>query len=85
MGVFIDVLAHEPRRRKRRFDAELFMQLAYQRRARRFARLDLAAGKFPVAGIERLRGALAEQKASVRPQDHGGGDLGDVHYSILPA
>jgi hypothetical protein len=85
MGVLIDVLTHEPGRRRQHLDFELLVQLAHQRLARRLAGFDLAAGKFPVAGVEGGGGALAEQKAAVRPQDDGGRDLGDLPHFCRPA
>ncbi len=86
VGVLVDVLAHDPRRRRGHLDFQLLMQFAHQRIARRLARLDLAAGKLPVARIEGVRRALAEQEAAVRAQDDCRRDFGNLHLpECLPA
>ncbi len=72
--VRIDELLHEPRRRASHVDAEFFLEFARQRRARRLARLELAAGKLPVARVRLAGGTLREQHLPVGPQQHGGGD-----------
>jgi hypothetical protein len=84
MGVFVNMLAAQPGVGARHADAEFLAQLAQQRGVRRLAGLDLAAGEFPVAGIEGARRALAEQefhhairRASL---DDGGGDFGDFSH-----
>jgi hypothetical protein len=51
VGVRIDELAGDPRRVAVGLDAELLVELAHQRLRRGLARLDLAAGEFPVAGV----------------------------------
>ena len=66
MRVRIAESLHEPRRGAAHGDAQLFGELAIERFARRFAGLELAAGKFPVAGIGFSGGALREQHLAVR-------------------
>ena len=75
MGIRID--ARDPGRGGGDGDAELFGELAAERGARILARLDLSAGKFPVAGIRLALGALREQERAVGPLDHGRGDFGE--------
>ena len=57
---------HEPRRGAAHVDAELLGELAVERCARRLARLELAAGKFPVARVGFAGRPLREQHAAVR-------------------
>jgi len=90
VGVFIDVLAGDPRPRNFHTDAEFFVEFADQRVAGAFSGFDFAAGEFPVAGIEGVGCALAEEDASVGPGYHRGGDVDDlavrcVHASKRPA
>jgi hypothetical protein len=62
MGMLIHMLAAQPGVGARHADAQLFAEFAHQRGMRGFAGLDLAAGEFPVAGIEGAGRALAEQE-----------------------
>ena len=57
----IDELLHEPRRRAAHGDAELLVQFARECRSRRFAGLELAARKLPVARVRLARGSLRER------------------------
>jgi hypothetical protein len=57
--VRIAVALHEPRRGAAHVDAELLGELAVERVARRSRRLELAAGKFPVAAYALPRGRCA--------------------------
>ena len=77
--MLIKMLTHDPRIGLHDFDAELFLQFADQRFARRFPCLDLATGELPVAGIEGASRTLTEQIAAVRAQQNGRGDVGDFH------
>ena len=62
------------------------MQLARERVLGGFARLDLAAGKFPPARIHLAGRALREQEAAVWPFDDRGGDFDHYFFSVcLPA
>ncbi len=56
-------------------ETQLLGELAVEGRARRFAGLELAAGKFPVAGVRLAGGALRQQHAAVRALEDRGGDL----------
>jgi hypothetical protein len=84
MGVLIDMLAAQPGVGARHAYAQLLAQFAHQRRMRRLAGLDLAAGEFPVAGVEGAGRALAEQElhGTIRraPFDDGGGDFGELNH-----
>ncbi|SUA20155.1 Uncharacterised protein [Neisseria gonorrhoeae] len=55
----------QPRRGGEDADAEFFSKLALQGLEVGFARLDLAAGKFPISGIGLAFGARAEQVIAV--------------------
>ena len=70
-GVRVGVHARDPRRGLAHLDAELFPQLARQRGAGVLARLDLAAWKFPVAGIGLALRTLRQEELS-RTEDDGG-------------
>jgi hypothetical protein len=72
--VRIHELLHEPRARALDVDAEFLAQLAVEGMARGFAGLELAAGKFPVAGVRLARRPLREQHPAVAPQDDGRSD-----------
>ena len=69
-------------------DPEFFMQFARQRRLQGFARLDLAAGEFPVTRIDLARRPLRQQHAAVRLGQHSGNDFGDglacAHLAACP-
>jgi hypothetical protein len=82
MGVLIDMLAAQPGIGTRHLDAKLLLQLTYQRVMRRFAGLDLAAGKFPITRIEGARRPLAQQelRGAVRRTalDDGGSNFGEL-------
>ena len=56
-------------------DAELLVQLAAQRGLGVLAGLDLATGKLPLAGIELVRGPLADQHFALRVAQRTGGDV----------
>src|SRR5439155_1378193 len=51
MSVRIDEAAHEPRHGVAHHEAQLLAQFTIERGARRFARLELAAGEFPVSFV----------------------------------
>ena len=57
-------------------DAEFLVQLACQCSFQRFARLHLAAGEFPVAGVDLALWALRQQHAAVGLGQHRGDDFG---------
>ncbi len=78
VGVLIDMLAHDPRIGAHYLDAQFLVQFAHEGRMRRLARLDLAAGEFPVSGVEGVGRALAEQESAVGPGDDRGGDVDDL-------
>ena len=82
MRVRIAESLHEPRRGASHREAQLFGKFAIERCAWRFAGLELAAGKFPVAGIGFAGGALREQHLSVRALDDG---CGNVQQSLAHA
>ena len=85
MRVFIHVFAHQPRFGRIGADVEFFIQLAHQRLLRLFARLDLAAGKFPIPGVKAARRTLAEQIRAVVADNHGGGHRHDARHVRRPA
>jgi hypothetical protein len=86
VGVFIYVLPREPRPSDVHLHVELFVELADQGFPRGFTSFDLAARKLPVARVESVGGALAEQKAAIRPGDHRGRYMHDfLHASNRPA
>ncbi len=78
VGVRIDEPLHQPRRGAPDADAELLGELAFERVARRLARLELAAGKLPITGVRLPRRALREQHAAVGAHDDRGGDGNDA-------
>ncbi len=78
--VLVLVAAHEPWRGAADDDAELLVQFAIERIARRLAGLELAAGKLPVAGVHLARRTLREQHAAIA-QDHRGSDLDDGAFA----
>ena len=61
MGVRIDELAAQPRPGAFDADAEFFLQFAHQRLLDGFSGFDLAAGEFPVTGINLADRALRKQ------------------------
>jgi hypothetical protein len=75
----------EPRIRRPDVDAELFVQLAGERGCRRLARLDLAAGKFPVAGVDLARRALGEEERAVGTLDDRRRNLDHFLLACRPA
>ena len=74
----------EPRRVAVGHDAELLGELAHQRLRRALARLDLAAGEFPVAGVGLAFRTAAEQEAAVGLQDDGGRRFDDLPAHFPP-
>ena len=72
--VRIDEALDQPRRGAAHREAEFLVQFAVQRGARRLARLELAAGKLPVAGVDLAGRALRQQDLAVGADDDGGGD-----------
>ena len=74
--VRIDEMLDHPRRGAQDGKAELLDQLARERGGRRFAGLELAARKFPVAGVGLARRALRQQDAARGVEDDGGGNAG---------
>src|SRR5690606_22948377 len=66
-------------------DAELFVQLAHQGGLGRFARLALAAGKFPEAGEVAVGGAARQQDAAAGVGDDGGEDFDRVQLRPRPS
>src|SRR5690606_11834362 len=83
MGMLVHVLAAQPRAQVGHANAEFLVQLATQGLRRRFAGLDLAAGKLPVAGIHRVLRALTKQVAPVRPQQHTRGHIDELACHAL--
>ena len=83
VGMLIDMFAHDPGRCPQHLDFQFLPQLPRQGGTGRLAKLDLAAGEFPVAGVEGIGGALAEEKRAIRPLDDGGGNLGDLQRRAL--
>ena len=83
MSVLIDMLAAQPGVGARHLDAEFLTQFAQQRLMGRFARFDLAAGEFPVSGVEASRRALPEKELHGTigrlPFDDGSGNLREFH------
>ena len=75
--VRIGKYAGKPRVSGQDSDTELLVQLAHQRMVWRFARLDLAAGKFPVAGPNFVGGTLGQEKGVVWKLKDGGGNFED--------
>src|SRR5882724_11663196 len=63
----VDVLARDPGIGCAHIDAELLVEFTGKRACRALARLDLAAGKFPIAGVYLAARPLREQDAPVRP------------------
>src|SRR6266702_2955728 len=63
VGVRIVVLKHVPAMARLHVNAEFFVQFARERRFHRFARLQLAARKFPIAFVWFSGGPLREQIA----------------------
>ena len=55
-------------------DADLLDQFAAQRLLDRLTRLDLAAGEFPVTGVDLAGRTGGEQEAAVRPPQHADRD-----------
>ena len=51
-------------------DAELFVQLAAQCLLDRFTGFELAAGKFPVAGVDLAFGARGQQETPIAIDQH---------------
>jgi hypothetical protein len=72
MAVGVDVFARDPGIGLHDVDADLLMQLAREGLVGRFAGLDLAAGKFPVAGVHLAGWALREEESAVGPLDDRG-------------
>jgi hypothetical protein len=68
-------------------DSKFLFEFANERLLRRFAGLDLAAGKFPQAGHRSPFGALGKQNASITVDERTGGDENqfDAHSSTLLA
>ena len=75
MRVRITELLREPRRGVAHGKAQLLGELAVECRTRRFAGLELAAGKLPVAGVGLAGRALRQQHAAIRALEDRGGDL----------
>jgi len=78
MRVGID--ARDPGRGLADLDAEFLLQFAGECRARVLARLDLAAGELPVAGIGLALGAAGQEKGPVGPFDDRGGNVGGLRH-----
>jgi hypothetical protein len=66
-------------------DAELLVELSGERGCRRLARLDLATGKFPVAGVDLARGTLGEEERAVGAPDDRRGNLDHFFLACRPA
>jgi hypothetical protein len=62
-------------------DPELLVELASERRGDGLAWLDLAAGKFPVAGVHLAVWPLRKQERAVAALDHGGRYFNDISAS----
>jgi len=59
----------------RNLDAQFLVEFAPQGPARIFARLDLAAREFPLAGIDLVRRPLADEDFALRVAQRAGGDV----------
>src|SRR5258706_8780658 len=82
--VRVGVDARDPGRGLASLDAELLAQLADQCCARILVRLDLAAGKLPVARIRLAPRGLRQKKSSVGAVDDGRGGFGQVYFFFRP-
>ena len=69
------IIPREPRVGTLDINSQFFVQFTPKRGERQLAALDLAAGEFPVAGIDLARRPLAEKKAAVLALDDCGRDL----------
>ena len=69
--------AGNPRVRGLDLDPQFLAQLAHQRMVRCLARLDLAAGEFPIAGPDFIGRALGEEEGAVGALQDGGGNFDD--------
>ena len=65
MGMFVVMASHQPGAGMAHPDAQFFLQLADQGLVGGFPGFHLAAGEFPVTGIESAGGALAEEEFPV--------------------
>ena len=73
--MFVVMFAMQPRVGADDLDPEFFVELAHQRGMGGFAGFNLAAGEFPVACIDRVGSALAEEKAAIGTLNNGGGNV----------
>jgi hypothetical protein len=65
------------------FDAQFFMQLAYQGTVRSLAGFNFAAGKLPVSGPDFADGTLGEKKRTIRLLQNRCGDFDDFGFLRL--
>ena len=75
MCVFVGMDFGQPRRSGKDTDTEFFFKLALQGLKIAFACLNLAAGKFPIAGIRLALRARTEQVAAVFVEQNSGNHL----------
>ena len=75
MCVFVGMDFGQPRRSGKDTDTEFFFKLALQGLKIAFACLNLASGKFPIAGIRFSFGAGTEQVAAVLVEQNSGNHL----------
>src|SRR5687767_10100395 len=75
----------EPRISRPDVDAELLVELSRERGGRRLAPLELAAGKFPVAGVDLARGTLGEEESAVGALDYRRRYLDHFFFACRPA
>ena len=73
----IDETLNKPWRGAAHRETELFGEFAFERIARSFSGLELAAGKFPVPRIGLAGWTLRNEHPAVRPRDDGRGDQDD--------